>query len=462
MEGDKIAPLNLGFTNTKRKKRMAAVLEESKGIKRVLQVSVPQAEIDLEMDKQALEVSRRARLPGFRPGKLPLAVVKKQFGPSIRSEVVSKSIEKGYVDALKEHALKPAGMPKITVDPASVAGDLSFKVELEVYPEFEVKGLADLEIKRTNAVIVDADMVKMLDNLRKQHVEWETVTRAAADGDRLTIDFEGFKDKEAFAGGSAKDFRITLGSKMMIPGFEDGLIGKAVDDAFDLKLSFPKDYHVKDLAGAPVVFKITVKSIEAPKLPELNDAFAKLFKEDSLEALQKEVRLNMDRELEFSLKESVKKQVLEGLLKHNEIELPSALVKEEAERLAAAAQEKMKSWGQAAGKQSLPLEMFEAEAKKRVALGLIMHRIILQFDLKVDPARVKDAVTKMASVYENPEEITKMLMQNRQRMSEIEQVVLEEQVVDKVIEGAKVTEETKSFDEVIQSANASANILPQG
>lgn len=442
---------------------MAVKLEVNEGIKRVFGVDVPKVEIDSAMDKKVQEVAGQARLPGFRPGKVPLQVVRQQFGESIRGEVISKAIEAAYGKVIVEHKLKPAGLPKITVDEALVKkGELSFKIELEVFPEFEVKGLADLEIVRIKANVTDKDEKTMLENLRKQHTEWKKSDEAAKEGDRLLIDFEGFKGKEAFPGGNAKDFRIIIGSKMMIPGFEEALIGKKQGDEFDMKISFPKDYHVKDLAGAPVVFKIKVKEVETSKLPTVNDAFAKLFQLDSLEALKKEVRANMERELDFALKAKVKDQVIEGLRQHNTVELPSALVHEESERLSKAAAERMKSWGQK-NATALPLDMFKEEAQKRVALGLIMNRIIEQYQLKVDPTRVKAMVEKMASIYENPEEVVKMFYQHKARMAEIEQVVLEEQVVDKVLELAKVKEETKSFEEVMgQNANAAANILPQG
>lgn len=441
---------------------MAVKLEVSEGIKRVLQVSVPKADIDSAMDKKVQEAAGQVRLPGFRPGKVPLQVVRQQFGESIRGEVISKAIETAYGKVIVDYKLKPAGMPKVTVDESSIKGDLSFKIELEVFPEFEVKGLADLEVVRIKAEITDKDEEAMLETLRKQHTEWKRSDEDIKDGDRLMIDFEGFKGGEAFAEGNAKDFRIIIGSKMMIPGFEDALIGKKEGTEFDINLSFPKDYHVKDLAGAPVLFKIKVKEVESPKLPAINDEFAKLFQLDSLDALKKEVRANMERELDFSLKAQVKAQVIEGLRQHNAVELPSALVHEEAERLSKAATERMKSWGQT-NSTVLPIDLFKEEAEKRVALGLIMNRIIEQHQLKVDPARVKAMVEKMASIYESPEEMAKIFFQHKERMAEIEQVVLEEQVVDEVLALAKVKEETKNFADVMgQNANATANILPQG
>lgn len=439
---------------------MAAKLEESTGIKRLVQVTIPQSEIDSEITKRTQEVAQTAKLPGFRPGKVPLKVIQQQFSASIRSEAVSKLIEKAYSEALTSLSLNPAGMPKITVDESSVGGDLSFKIELEVFPEFKVEGLSEIQLTRLSAHIQEKDMEKMFENLRKQHTSWKKVDRQSKEGDRLMIDFEGFKGNEAFQGGSAQDFRIVLGSNSMIPGFETALIGKKAGEDFDMNIQFPADYHVADLAGQPVVFKIKLKEVEAPELPELNDAFAQLFQVASLEALKQEVRSNMERELEFALKGSLKNQVIEGLLKHNPIDLPSALVDSEAERLAQVAAERMKSWGQASAME-LPKDLFAEEAKKRVALGLIMNQIIVQYALKVDAERVKVMVDKMASVYDNAEEIKKLFYQNKDRMSEIQQLVMEEQVVDKVAEMAQVTDEIKDFDEVMKGVNATSNILPQ-
>ncbi len=444
---------------------MAATLENLSSIKRKLIISVPQAEADVEIKTRLAEVLKQVRLPGFRPGKAPLEVVRKQYGPAIRSEVVTKLIEKSYTEALAEHNLKPAGLPKIEIDPASFKeGDVKYTAELEVFPEFKVKGLSSLELTQMTASVTDEDLDKMFENLRKQHMGWKSVTRAAKVEDRIVMDFEGFKGKEAFEGGKAEDFKLVLGSKTMIPGFEDGLIDKKAGEEFDLALTFPDNYHVEDLKGAKAVFKIKVKAVEAPELPVVDETFAKLFEVDSLETLKKEVRMNMERELEFALKAKLKEQVIEGLLKHNEVELPEALVQEEAQRLAEMAKERMKSWGQQGGGLSeLSLDLFMADAKKRVALGLIMNRIIQDQEIKPEQVRIDAMVAKMASIYDNPAQVIEFFKNNKQRMAEIEQVVLEEQVVEEVAKQAKTTSEEKSFDEVMQgNTSAMANILPQG
>jgi len=447
---------------------MPSTLENVSNIKRKLSINVPAAEIDQEAKKRLVEVSQQARIPGFRPGKAPIDVIRKQYGASIRSEIITKLIEKSYGEALMEHKLKPAGMPKINIEEASFkAGDLKYTAELEVFPEFSVTGLDKLKLTKLTCTIEDADLDAMFEKLRKQHISWKEAKRAAKAEDRLTIDFEGFKGKEAFAGGKAEDFKIILGSKTMIPGFEDALIGKKADEEFDMKLTFPEDYHAAELKGQKVTFKIKVKAVEEPVLPKVDEAFAKLFDVKDLATLKKEVKVNMERELDFTLKAKLKDQVIEGLLEHNKVELPEALVQEEAQRLAQGAQERMKSWGQQQGQSGkiadMPLDLFMPEAQKRVALGLIMNRIIQDYKLQPDQARIDTMVEKMASIYDNPAEVIQFFKNNKQRMAEIEQVVLEEQVVDEVAKLAKVVEEKQGFEKVMENnVSAMANILPQG
>lgn len=437
---------------------MITQLEVQGGIKRVLTVTIPSAEVDALVDRRLNEVSKQARLPGFRPGKAPVGAVKQQFGASIRGEILGQIIEKNYSEALVSNELKPAGYPKIDFVQNEPGKDFIFKAEFEVFPEFKVKGLDAIEVTKLNVAVTDKDLDKMFVSLQKQHTNWEKVERAAKSEDRVIIDFEGFIDGKAFEGGKSEDFRLILGSNTMIPGFEDGILGKKAGAEFDITVTFPAEYQAPALAGKESVFKINLKEVAEPKLPEVTDEFAKLFQVDTVEALKNEVKGNMERELEFNLKGRVKEQVIEGLLKHNTVELPQALVQEEAKRLSAQAAERMKSWGQQ-NVPDMPVEIFTAEAEKRVALGLIMNQIIRAENLQVDQERVKAMIEKMASVYENPEEIVKFFYQNKAKLAEIEQLVLEEQVVDKVVALAKVVEKSESFDEVMKNQAASA--LPQ-
>ena len=437
---------------------MSAQLEVQGGIKRILTITVPSNEVDALVDKRLNEVSKQARLPGFRPGKAPVGAVKQQFGASIRGEILGQAIEKNYSEALVANELKPAGYPKIDFVQNEAGKDFVFRAELEVFPEFKVKGLDKIEVTQLNVAVTDKDLDKMLVSLQKQHTTWDKVERAAKDEDRVMIDFEGFIDGKAFDGGKSQDFRLVLGSNTMIPGFESGLVGKKAGTEFDITVKFPEDYQAPALAGKESIFKINLKEVAEAKLPDVTDEFAKLFQVDTVEALKNEVKGNMERELEFNLKGRVKEQVIEGLLKNNTVELPQTLVQEEAKRLSAQAAERMKSWGQQ-NIPEMPVDIFTAEAEKRVALGLIMNQIIRADNLQVDQERVKTMIEKMASVYENPEEIVKFFYQNKPKLAEIEQLVLEEQVVDKVVALAKTVEKTESFDEVMKNQAASA--LPQ-
>ena len=434
--------------------------QEAGSIKRTLTINVPKDAVDVLIEGKIKEVMQKARLPGFRPGKAPKDAIKKQFGASVRAEVLGQLIEQHYGEALKSHDLKPAGFPKINFVQNEAEQDFIFTAELEVFPEFKVQGLDAIEITKLKVEVKDQDLEKMLASLQKQHVAWDKTDRPAANEDRIIIDFEGFVDGQAFDNGKAEDFRLVLGSNTMIPGFEAGLIGKKAGEEFEISVAFPKDYHVPTLAGKEALFNIKLKEVSAPKLPELTDEFSKLFQVDSLEALKNEVRNNMERELEFNLKGRLKDQVTAGLLEHNKIQVPESLVAEETKRLSAQARERMKSWGHQ-NVPEMPLDVFTKEAEKRVALGLIMNQIIQEYELKADAERLKSMIEKMASVYENPEEVVKFFYQNKAKLAEMEQLVLEEQVVEKVIEFAKIKEEVKAFEAVMQQ-NQTASALPQG
>jgi trigger factor len=348
-------------------------------------------------------------------------------------------------------------MPRVEVLVDKEGADLEFKASFEVFPEVEVKGLDQLVIEKPVSSVTDADLDEMMETLRKQHAKWEKVEQAAKDGNRVVIDFEGTMDGEKFEGGSANDVPLVLGSKQMIEGFEAGIEGMKAGDVRDLNLTFPANYHSDKFAGKPVSFKITVKEVAEPILPELGEELAKLFNVSDLEKLKKEVRANMERELEFTMKNKVKDQVMEGLLKHNTVELPAGLVSDEIERLKQQALQRMGMWqkNKSAQQPELPNELFDEQAKRRVTLGLLMNKVITMNAIKADQDRVKAMVEKMVSVFENPEEVAKHYYSDRNQMAEIEQIVVEEQVVEKILESAKVNEKPMKFSEVMQQRTAS-------
>jgi len=431
---------------------MKVSVSEKKGLDREMVVSIPAKEIDPKVEERLKTAATQVRMPGFRPGKVPVKLVKQRYGKAVRQEVIGEILQKSYFDAVGKEKLRPAGMPKIDIVTNEDGKDLEFKATFEVLPEIKVNGLEKIAVEKPICSVVDADLDKMLETLQKQHVEWASVKRAAKLDDRVVIDFEGFINKKAFDGGKAENTPLVLGSGSMIKGFEEGIVGAKPGDDIEVNVTFPKDYHVKDLAGKEAMFKIKVKEVQDPKLPELNEAFAKKFNMASLDKLKKEVRANMERELEFTIKTRIKNQVIEGLLEHNkELEMPKSLLHEEIHRIKDQTLSRIGEGGKKPQKlPELPDSLFEEQATRRVKLGLLMGQIIADHKLKADPKKVKAMIEKMASVYEDADQVVKHYYQNPQQLAEIEQIVLEEQAVDKVLESAKVTEKKQDFTEVMQ------------
>lgn len=323
----------------------------------------------------------------------------------------------------------------------------------EVFPEFEVTGLESIAVERLQAEVSDADVDNMLDILRKQNTRFEVVERAAENGDQLNIDFVGTVDGEVFAGGSAKGTPLVLGSGRMIPGFEEGLVGAKAGEERVLSVTFPEDYQNLDLAGKAAEFAVTVNSVAAPQLPELNDDFFALFgvKEGGLEGFRAEVRKNMERELRQAIKSKVKSQVMDGLLAANSVEVPKALVGNEVNRLRVQA---VQQFGGSIDPQQLPAELFEEQAKRRVQLGLLVAEVVKQFEIKADEERVRALIEEMAAAYQEPEQVVAWYYKNAQQLDEVRSVVLEEQVVDTVLQKANVTDKQVSYEEAVKPAQA--------
>ncbi|MCY1521385.1 Trigger factor [compost metagenome] len=322
-----------------------------------------------------------------------------------------------------------------------------------MFPEFQVAGFENIAIERLQAEVGDADVDNMLDILRKQNTRFEAVERAAENGDQLNIDFVGKIDGEAFAGGSAKGTLLVLGSGRMIPGFEDALVGVKAGEERVINPAFPADYQNLDLAGKTAEFTVTVNSVSAPQLPELNDEFFSLFgiKEGGLEGFRAEVRKNMERELRQATKSKVKNQVMDGLLAANPVEVPKALIGNEVNRLRVQA---VQQFGGNINPDQLPAELFEEQAKRRVVLGLIVAEVVKQFELKPDEARVRELIEEMASAYQEPEQVVSWYYKNDQQLNEVRSVVLEEQVVDTVLQKANVTDKSVSYEEAVKPAEA--------
>ncbi|WP_158890812.1 MULTISPECIES: trigger factor [unclassified Pseudomonas] len=432
---------------------MQVSVENTSALERRMTIGVPAERIETEVNKRLQQTARRAKVPGFRPGKVPMSVIRQRYEASARQEALGDLIQETFYEAVVEQKLNPAGAPAVEPKVFEKGKDLEYVATFEVFPEFEVKGLDGIEIERQDASVEDADIDKMLDVLRKQGTRYEAVDRAAANDDQLTLDFVGTQDGEAFAGGSAEGTKLVLGSGRMIPGFEDGLFGAKAGDERVLDLTFPEDYQNLDLAGKAAQFKVTVKEVAAPELPELNEAFFKQFgvEETTVEGFRAEVRKNMDRELRQALKTKVKNQVMDGLLAANQIDVPAALISNEVDRLRVQA---VQQFGGNIQPEQLPAELFSEQAKRRVLLGLIIAEMVKQFELKPDDARVRELIEEMAAAYQEPEQVVKWYYQNEQQLNEVRSVVLEEQVVDTVLKQAKVTDKQVSYEDAVKPAEA--------
>ena len=430
---------------------MQVTVETTAGLERKMRVVVPSERVEVQVTEKIKQTAKQAKINGFRPGKVPLREVKRRFGAGIRQEVSSEMIQSTYGEALQKEDINPAGMPKIEEVNIEEGKDLEYTAVFEVFPEIEVSGLESIEVERLSSSIEEADLEKMIDTLREQRLVYAETDRAAAEKDQVNLDFEGFLEDEPFEGGKAEGTDLVLGSGSMIPGFEDGLTGLKADEEKDLKLTFPENYQAENLAGQEVLFKIKVNKVSEPELPELNDEFFEQFdvKEGGIEAFRKEVTNNMKRELDSAIKAKVKDQVMDGLSDNNEVDLPQSLIDQEVNRMR---EEAVQQFGGGAqfDPSMLPAEMFAEQAQKRVKIGLIVSAIVDKNSLAADAEKVRETIEEMASTYQEPEEVINYYYSNEQQLSQIQNMVLEGQIVDFVLDSAKVTDKTVSYDEAVK------------
>ena len=432
---------------------MQVSVESTSALERRMTIGVPAERIETEVTKRLQQTARRAKVPGFRPGKVPMNVIRQRYEDAARQEALGDLIQATFYEAIVEQKLNPAGAPAVEPKVFEKGKDLEYVATFEVFPEIKLAGFDGIAIERLQADVTDADLDNMLEILRKQNTRFEAVERAAENGDQLNIDFVGKIDGEAFAGGSAKGTPLVLGSGRMIPGFEEALVGVKAGEERVINPTFPADYQNLDLAGKTAEFTVTVNSVSAPQLPELNDDFFALFgiKEGGLEGFRTEVRKNMERELRQAIKSKVKNQVMEGLLAANPVEVPKALIGNEVNRLRVQA---VQQFGGNIKPDQLPAELFEEQAKRRVVLGLIVAEVVKQGELKADEARVRELIEEMASAYQEPQQVVAWYYKNDQQLNEVRSVVLEEQVVDTVLQKAKVTDKAVSYEDAVKPAQA--------
>jgi len=434
---------------------MQVSVDATGSLERELKVSLPTERIDNEINQRINELKQQIKIPGFRPGKVPANVINSRYGASVRAEVIEKLIRASLQDALTEQNIHPAGIPHLKDVQAEPGKPLEYIAVFEVYPSVELADFTQCQIDKPEVSVTQADIDSMLAKLQKQHAQWEKVEREAQEGDQVLVDFVGSIEGVEFQGGSAENVPVVLGSKTMIEGFEQGLVGAKAEADLTLNLQFPAEYHHAEVAGKPVQFKVRVKEVQAEKLPALDDQFAAQFdiKEGGLDALSQEIRQNMQRELDFAEKAFVKNQVLEKLLEINEIELPKSLVQEEAKRLSHELAHELQRRTRSKQVPQLPLENFMEQAQKRVKLGLLLAEIIKQHDIKADSKRVREKIEQLAAVYEQPELMVNWYYSDAERLAGVEAAVIEEQAVDKLLEQCNVQAKAMSYDEVVNSSS---------
>jgi len=430
---------------------MQVSIETLTGLERRMTIEVPAEEVESQVRSRLQEAAKTFNMKGFRKGKVPVKVIKNRFGEGVRQEVVGEVISQSWVEAVTKENVKPAGQPSIEPKNLEEGQNLEFIATFEVYPEIELKDFSAVTIEKKQAEILDTDIDKMIETLREQRKTYKEVDRKSQEGDQVNVDFVGTLDGEKFDGGEAKGTNLILGSKRMIPGFEEGLVGVSSGDNLTLPLTFPEDYQNKELAGKKVEFAITVNNVSEPTLPELDDEFFASFDvaEGGLEAFRTEVRANMTRELKNANRNNIKNQVIEGLLEIHDVDPPKALVANEINGLRHQAMQQF-GGGKNIDPSMLPDDLFAEQAKRRVILSLVMSEIVSKNDLKPDADTVRGLIEEMAESYEKPEDVIKWYYSDKEQLANIEAMALEDAVIDMVIDKAKVTESSVSYEEALK------------
>ncbi|MCZ8130333.1 MAG: trigger factor [Steroidobacteraceae bacterium] len=429
---------------------MMVLVQNTGSLERRVEVSVPAAEVEQAYEARLKSFSRTARLKGFRPGKAPLNVVRRQFGPQIQEEVTSDVVRQSLARALEQQRLNPVGGTRIEPLSMTMGQDLRYAAVFEVYPEVEIKGLESIFVVKPVAEVTAADVEAMIENLRGQRPNYVEATRPAQDGDRVTVDFEGKLDGIAFEGGTAQAVPVLLGGGRMLKDFEAGLQGVSRGDTRTFPVKFPDDYGKAELAGRTAEFTVTVKDVQQKELPPVDEEFCRAFgvADGGVVQLQKEVEENMKRELENTIRSRLKTQLMDKLLEANPVEVPTAALESQVRELQV-------DWLRRMGadpkqlKEAPPREPFEATARRRVALGILIGEIIRREGVRVDAARLEERIESAAAGYPDPEDAARQIRDNRELLSQLEAVVLEDQVVDWLTAKVKVTEQPTSFKDLM-------------
>ena len=440
---------------------MQVSVEALSDLERRVTVQVPAEKLAKEIEDRLLSLSRRVKVDGFRPGKVPLKLVKRMYGDQVRYEAVGELMEHSLHEALVQEKLNPLGGPKIEPKALKDGQDLEYSATFEVMPEFDPTGFENIAVERPTAEITEQDVDNMLQNLRQQRATWREVERPAAESDRVRIDFEGAIDGQNFAGGKGENVNVVLGKGSMLKDFEDRLIGLSAGAGTEFDLTFPENYQVKEIAGKTARFQVKLHAVEETVLPEVDDAFAASFdvKDAGVAGLRQSLRENMERELRDGIKASVKRQVMQGLLDANPIPVPKVLVETEIEHLAR--QLYFPADAKDEKTQRLKAQLFEPEARRRVSLGLLISRLATAQQIKVDERRVQNYLETMASTYQEPAEVMRWYEKTPKALDNVRALALEDQIVDWLLERARVTEKTSTFAEIMTPAKQPAEPLSQ-
>ncbi|ODS25106.1 trigger factor [Candidatus Endobugula sertula] len=435
---------------------MQVSIETTSGLERRLTVGVPAEHVDNRANERLKEAAKTIRINGFRKGKAPLKVIKRHYGEGVRQEILSDVINHSLQEAFVREDVQPAGQPHIEIKQFASGKDLEFTATFEVYPDVTLGEFDGYQIEKLSAEINSENIDNMINSLREQQASYHVVERVAKEGDKANINFLGTKDGEEFEGGKADGHDLELGSNSMIPGFEDGIVGMSAGESKVLSLTFPEDYHVKDLKGAAVEFQVTVNRVEEKVLPEVDAEFMKKFGEEhgDMDKFRADIEKNMNRELANAIKNKTKISVMDQLLENHTIELPNALMTSEIKALR---EQMIQQFGgmqqnkEMDLKSLLPDEMFHEKAERRVSLGLLIGEVIKVNDLKADSDKVRSTIEELAASYEQPHEVVNYYYNNPQLLSGIEASVLEDMVVELILEKATVTETVVSYEEAVKT-----------
>ena len=433
---------------------MAVTVETLEKLERKITLSLPLATIQTEVDSRLKRMARTVKMDGFRPGKVPMKVVADRYGYSVQYEVLNDKVGEAFASAASEAELRVAGQPRITEKEGAPEGEVTFDAVFEVFPEVKIDDLADAEIEKFSAEVTDDAIDKTIDILRKQRRTFAQRPQdaAAQDGDRVTVDFEGKLDGEPFEGGRAEDFQFLVGEGQMLSEFEEAVRGMKIGESKTFPLAFPEDYHGKDVAGKTSDFMVTLKKLEAANMPEVNDALAKSLgiADGTVDGLRADIKKNLEREVKFRVLARNKQAVMDALLTKAELDLPNSSVQAEIERLTSAARADLKQRGvKDADKAEIPADIFRPQAERRVRLGLVVAELVRTNELHAKPEQLKAHIDELAASYEKPEDVVRWYFGDRQRLGEVEAVVVENNVVDFVLGQAKVTDKAITFDELM-------------